>query len=650
MGKKTRIVLLSITVAIAVFTFIVMWTVRPDSQSSVLDAARERQTEPLLQVSEPLETDVQTLSSEEEMAKKVAEILASDDEFISELSTSIAGRISLDDYIPEITETVYNRISENYDAIAQEIASMVEASFEDDVIALYNKYKDDVTFDIIVAILEEYDNLSVEEKSNVLELEEQLRALYAKYRDAIIADLAIELPESLSEEELEAMILAFYDSRRDEIISEVSSSIATEPEPVVAPEPVVEEPQPVEEPEPVVEEPIVRTYSYAGYTLTATVDEGKTILEYPRIVTNADVNTFFALENEKYGFDALGVDYSFAGAGKVELTYPEEYAKEDVAAELDKLFADLTLYLPLVRVYEHEGYALTATINTGMTLLEYPEFITNEEVDTFFALENEKYGLAKLGVVYTFGNAGNVVLTYPSEYSKETVAAELDKMVEDLIAYITPAELPVIPVVPVVPVIPLEPAVAAEDESAFEFSLLLDAGVLSAFDNSFKFDDVIFANVGLGLNFANIISGGDHFGLGLRTDLDLSFLPKETGKWDLEDKLDYFNVFVYGEMISLDLKLMMDFYAGPADIYIGGGAGFAIGNPYDAEAIANYLGLDTFDIGQVRFAYDWFASATAGVRFRTSDLFSIGAEVNYRYMVTSQRHMGSANLIMGFTF
>ena len=114
--------------------------------------------------------------------------------------------------------------------------------------------------------------------------------------------------------------------------------------------------------------------------------------------------------------------------------------------------------------------------------------------------------------------------------------------------------------------------------------------------------------------------------------------------------VDDFNVFVYGEMVSLDLKLMMDFYAGPADIYIGGGAGFAIGNPYDAEAIANYLGLDTFDIGQVRFAYDWFASATAGVRFRTSDLFSIGAEVNYRYMVTSQRHMGSANLIMGFTF
>ena len=445
-------------------------------------------------------------------------------------------------------------------------------------------------------------------------------------------EVIVYYPEEYSKEEVATEL--------DKLVLDLIAYItAPAPEPVVVPEPVI-----------VPELPIVRNYEYSGFILTATIDTGTTLLEYPLYVTDEEINTFFAEENEKYGLAELGVVYSFGSAGNVILTYPEEYSKEEVAAELDKLFADLTLYLPLVRVYEHEGYALTATINTGMTLLEYPEFITNEEVDTFFALENEKYGLAKLGVVYTFGNAGNVVLTYPSEYSKETVAAELDKMVEDLIAYITPAELPVIPVVPVVPVIPLEPAVAAEDESAFEFSLLLDAGVLSAFDNSFKFDDVIFANVGLGLNFANIISGGDHFGLGLRTDLDLSFLPKETGKWDLEDKLDYFNVFVYGEMISLDLKLMMDFYAGPADIYIGGGAGFAIGNPYDAEAIANYLGLDTFDIGQVRFAYDWFASATAGVRFRTSDLFSIGAEVNYRYMVTSQRHMGSANLIMGFTF
>ena len=137
MGKKTRIVLLSITIAIAVFTFSAMWIVRPDSQSSVLDAARERQNEPLLHVSEPLETDVATLSQEEEMAGKVAGLLSADDDFISSLAVSISGQISLDDYIPQIVEAVYGRISDDYDEVAAEIASSVSDGFEDDVIALY---------------------------------------------------------------------------------------------------------------------------------------------------------------------------------------------------------------------------------------------------------------------------------------------------------------------------------------------------------------------------------------------------------------------------------------------------------------------------------------------------------------------------------
>ena len=253
---------------------------------------------------------------------------------------------------------------------------------------------------------------------------------------------------------------------------------------------------------------------------------------------------------------------------------------------------------------------------------------------------------------YAFGEAGEVTVSYPEIYSKETVAAELDKLVADLIAYITPAAVPVTePEVPaVIPLTPIAPAEVVEDESLFAFSLLVRGGVLSSFDDTFTFDGRIFADLGLGFDFSHLISAGENFGIGLRSDLDLNFLPKETGKWNLENPLDYFNVFVYGEMVSLDLKVMMEFTAGPADIYIGGGAGFAIGNPFDNPAIEDYLALGTFDIGKVRFSMDWFASATAGVRFYTSDLFSIGAEVNYRYMVESQKHMGSAGIILGFTF
>ena len=55
MGRKTRIVLLSVTTVLAVVTFIAMLAVRPGTESQVLEAARERQQEPLLSVSEPLD-------------------------------------------------------------------------------------------------------------------------------------------------------------------------------------------------------------------------------------------------------------------------------------------------------------------------------------------------------------------------------------------------------------------------------------------------------------------------------------------------------------------------------------------------------------------------------------------------------------------
>ncbi len=228
MGKKTRIVLLSITVAIAVFTFATMWIVRPDSQSAVLDAARERQNQPLLSVSEPLETDAAVLSAEEEMAQKVSGILSGDEDFISALAAAIASRITLDEYIPGITESVYARISDQYDAIADDIASRVSGSFEDDVIALYQKHKETVVSDIVLAILEEYDALSDEEKSEILGLEPQLIAIYEANREAIVADVAAALPEDIDREELEAVVMALIADAAVEGISEDDVKAAIE--------------------------------------------------------------------------------------------------------------------------------------------------------------------------------------------------------------------------------------------------------------------------------------------------------------------------------------------------------------------------------------------------------------------------------------
>ena len=495
---------------------------------------------------------------------------------------------------------------------------------------------------------------------------------------------------SYSQDYSREMVAGEVDTFVNDLIDYIT---APQPAPVEeVPEPVAEEPVPA----PVVEETeeaIVREYEYAGYTLTATIDSGKAVLLYPAFITDEEVSAFFAVENAKYGLADLGVSYAFGVDGEVTLTYPAEYTNEEAASMLDELVDDLIAYITtpasveevpepvaeepvpvpvveeteeaIVREYEYAGYTLTATIDSGKAVLLYPAFVTDEEVSTFFAVENAKYGLADLGVSYAFGVDGEVTLTYPAEYTNEEAASMLDELVDDLIAYITPApaeepavaETPepvaepeaeaVLPT-PIAPIAPVE--IAEEEDNPFAFSLLLRGGVASAFDNSFNFNGPIFAEAGLGFDFSRIVAIGDNFGFGLRSDLVVDFVPKANGKWDLEDKLQYFNLFNYAEMTSLDLKLTMDVVAGPMDLYVGGGVGFAIGNPHDNTAVTDNLQLGSFSLGNVKFAMDWFASAIAGVRFYIGDVFSIGAEVNYRYIVESQTHMGSADVVLGFTF
>ena len=482
-------------------------------------------------------------------------------------------------------------------------------------------------------------------------------------------------PEEYSKETVAAEL--------DKLVDDLIVYITT-PVPAPVEEETVEEPAgelAAEEPA-AAEEPIVRTYSYAGFELTAEIAAGTTVIDYPAVATDDEVNTFFAIENEKYGLGDLGVYYTLEGNGRAVFTYPEEYSKETVASELDKLVDDLIVYIttpapepaseeteadePLHKVYEAYGYTLEATVDTGLTTLVYPAEATDDDVIWFFALENEKYGLGDLGVTYAFGTDENTVLIYyPETYAKEEVASELDMLVDDLIAIVAPAEsetaeapeaeesieTPAAPEPEVPAVAPVTPVVIPEEEDGpFAFSLLIRGGVASSFDRPFKFNGPIFAEAGLGFNFSSIIPAGEHVGFGLRSDLVVNFLPKATGKWDLADNLEYFNIFNYAEMTSLDLKLMMDIISGPMDLYIAGGVGFAVGNPHDNAVVTDYLSLGTFSAGSVSFAMDWFASATAGIRFYIGDVFSIGAEINYRYIVESQKHMGSADLVLGFTF
>ena len=92
MGKKLRYILLSFSVVLAIFVFALLWQVRPDFDSSVLDEARDRQDAQLVNVNQPLETSTSARAENEAIISEVVERVESDDEFVSSLSSSAEER------------------------------------------------------------------------------------------------------------------------------------------------------------------------------------------------------------------------------------------------------------------------------------------------------------------------------------------------------------------------------------------------------------------------------------------------------------------------------------------------------------------------------------------------------------------------------
>lgn len=91
--------------------------------------------------------------------------------------------------------------------------------------------------------------------------------------------------------------------------------------------------------------PVSVTYSYAGYTLSADIADGSTVLTYPDFITSAEAEGFFAAENAAYG-DVLGsVFYTITGPGSVTFTYPESVSISDVQAYTALFVTDLINYV-----------------------------------------------------------------------------------------------------------------------------------------------------------------------------------------------------------------------------------------------------------------------------------------------------------------
>ena len=227
-----------------------------------------------------------------------------------------------------------------------------------------------------------------------------------------------------------------------------------------------------------------------------------------------------------------------------------------------------------------------------------------------------------------------------------------------------PAPAPVV----IAPLAPIAPTEIAEKPNELALSLLIKPGVsfpASQYEGQFTFifgsdmgtdttSNLMLGEFGLAFDVANLARMGNHFGIGLRTDLVASFYTYgENNYWDLPKVLDYFDVNNYSADLTLDLKLMLDVTAGPAVIYLGAGAGLGMPVSDKGSFYSNIIGRDSNSDNW--FSLGYFLSGVVGVRFYIGDVFSLGIEGGYKYVpdknkFTNGAHFFSGDIVLGFTF
>ena len=145
MGKSTRIVLLSVTAVLAIAVFLVLWAVRPGSDSALLEQARSRQPQGLVDVTGEVDYDViaDELMADEDFMNMVASAVdvdqeaAVDDETVRRVADE-AIQAYVDANIDELYAIVDGRIQAYVDENMDVLDSMIDTAIQDYVDANYD--------------------------------------------------------------------------------------------------------------------------------------------------------------------------------------------------------------------------------------------------------------------------------------------------------------------------------------------------------------------------------------------------------------------------------------------------------------------------------------------------------------------------------
>jgi len=235
MNKSSRIVILTITAVMTVAVFFAMVATRPTGEGNeILEAARERQSKNLVDVREPLETDVKAITEAEKLRDEVREMLLGDEDF----SKSVASLLSESEefkamYMPEVVA----KSEESAKAVAEDAAISVSEKHAGEIAE--RKVSEAVSL-YKTQIYEIAKNAASE---SVPTVEEAVDALVAPVTERVYAEVTSKfdayideavkssLDGSSSEGEVDrAMVEEMLKSYKEELVVEVSEKVLAEVE------------------------------------------------------------------------------------------------------------------------------------------------------------------------------------------------------------------------------------------------------------------------------------------------------------------------------------------------------------------------------------------------------------------------------------
>ena len=337
---------------------------------------------------------------------------------------------------------------------------------------------------------------------------------------------------------------------------------------------------------------------------------------------------------------------------------------EETFEEIEEVEVQPESFEIIRRGYVVGDAALNAAIGDGSALITYSANVSDSDMEAFIKDQNALYNLGDSGVSYKIVAPGTIVVDYPEGTDSSIVLSWLEKLVSNAEEYMEKAEevvelpmeekteVPSVEVpVPAAPVMfePIVETTVVEDDTVAvvdverpEMRVIVSGGVATAVDSAgFDYPSL---EIGLGFEVGDIAKLGDSVSMGVRTDFILDIVPQSIVIFPYPGS-GFFAFSSYGGIASLDVKLMFDFDIGIGNIYLGAGMGGAIGSPWMNRTVNDYLGY-----GGYSFLYDFFATATAGIRFDLLPWLSIAIEGDYRFMIGSLKHLLGARIAVVFSF